>query len=380
MGQVFSYIWRRIRLYIWLICRRNIKAETSTITTTQNDQYAPMEEHGYYITIPDEDTYMAQPDVITEVVPFIAVNLINDNRVEYDEKEKEEEEVVKKVIQVVVTEDVTSQVFDRAIDDYGVSEETVPFIGANLKNDSVEQEEEKEEEVVEEVIQEVVEKEVSSQVLTSPNKENVFSEETVNRIGPYSSIQKILLVGEGDFSFSTSLAKAFGSASNMIATSLNSQEYLTSNYNKFLPNKRELESRGCRVIHGVDARNMIQHSVLRKLKFEIIIYNFPHTGRFGGSDADLRKNQNLIRGFVRNAMKMIDEDGEIHITHKSNSFFRRWDIPKIGCDEGLYLIQAIRFKRSLYPGYCTKNGFKDDKNFNCNPSKTYKFGLRPKSV
>lgn len=36
----------------------------------------------------------------------------------------------------------------------------------------------------------------------------------------YSSKQRILLVGEGDFSFSLCLARAFGSAHNMVATSL----------------------------------------------------------------------------------------------------------------------------------------------------------------
>ena len=39
----------------------------------------------------------------------------------------------------------------------------------------------------------------------------------------YSSAQEILLVGEGDFSFSACLARAFGSARNMVATSLESQ-------------------------------------------------------------------------------------------------------------------------------------------------------------
>lgn len=42
----------------------------------------------------------------------------------------------------------------------------------------------------------------------------------------YSSNQKILLVGEGDFSFAACLATAFGSAENMVATSLDSKGIL----------------------------------------------------------------------------------------------------------------------------------------------------------
>jgi 25S rRNA (uracil2634-N3)-methyltransferase len=39
----------------------------------------------------------------------------------------------------------------------------------------------------------------------------------------YSSSHKILLVGEGDFSFAACMGKAFGSAVNMVATSLYSK-------------------------------------------------------------------------------------------------------------------------------------------------------------
>jgi len=42
-------------------------------------------------------------------------------------------------------------------------------------------------------------------------------------ISHYSCSQKILLVGEGDFSFSLCLARAFGTATNMVATSLDSR-------------------------------------------------------------------------------------------------------------------------------------------------------------
>ena len=44
----------------------------------------------------------------------------------------------------------------------------------------------------------------------------------------YSSFQKILLVGEGDFSFSSCLARHFGSAVNMVATSLDPRGVLHS--------------------------------------------------------------------------------------------------------------------------------------------------------
>lgn len=43
------------------------------------------------------------------------------------------------------------------------------------------------------------------------------------RIMHYTSNQKILLVSEGNFSFASCLAKAFGSAKNMVATSLDSR-------------------------------------------------------------------------------------------------------------------------------------------------------------
>jgi 25S rRNA (uracil2634-N3)-methyltransferase len=43
----------------------------------------------------------------------------------------------------------------------------------------------------------------------------------------YSSKHRMLLVGEGDFSFSVSLARAFGSACNLVSTTVDTQGTLS---------------------------------------------------------------------------------------------------------------------------------------------------------
>ncbi|KMS98471.1 hypothetical protein BVRB_4g091660 [Beta vulgaris subsp. vulgaris] len=199
--------------------------------------------------------------------------------------------------------------------------------------------------------------------------------EIVRKIGLYTSAQRILLVGEGDFSFSSCLAVAFGTSHNITATSLNSEDFLIKNYEKFLTNKAELETRGSMVLHGVNARKMAKHPIIGSMVFDRIVFNFPHAGKFDRTDTELRLHQKLLRDFLKNAKKMIGEDGEIHITSKSNGFFLEWDIPKIGSDHKLNLIQVVNFEKSKYPGYNTKRGFGGDQNFHCIPSKTYKFGL-----
>ncbi|GAB4836019.1 hypothetical protein Ancab_000937 [Ancistrocladus abbreviatus] len=199
------------------------------------------------------------------------------------------------------------------------------------------------------------------------------------RKGPYTSSQKMLLVGEGDFSFSACLAVAFGTAANMVATSLDSREFLLENYSMAMWNILELTSRGCMVMHGVDATKMASHHSLHTMIFDRIIFNFPHAGIFRNSGASptsqICQHQRLVSMFLENAKGMIKEDGEIHITHKSNDFFQLWEIQQLAADEGLYLVEAVRFNHRDYQGYSTKFGFGGDKYFNCNPSKTYKFGL-----
>ncbi|KAF6153858.1 hypothetical protein GIB67_001091 [Kingdonia uniflora] len=90
------------------------------------------------------------------------------------------------------------------------------------------------------------------------------------------------------------------------------------------------------------------------------------------------RNQKLVRMFLENAKKMVKEDGEIHISHKSCGFFLAWDLETLASNYGLSLIKEVKFRLNDYPGYSTKFGYGGDKNFDCQPSKTYKFGLKKK--
>ncbi|KAL7126482.1 hypothetical protein ABFS83_14G190800 [Erythranthe nasuta] len=193
----------------------------------------------------------------------------------------------------------------------------------------------------------------------------------------YNSRHRILVVGDGDFSFSACLAVAFVSASNMIATSLDSISFLNENYAKAAWNIEELTSRGCVVMHGIDATKMANHPLIGHLKFDRVIFNFPFTGFFKNlsRESQLRRHRRLVNLFMKNAKEMISSGGEIHISHKTNGFHIEWNLESIASSHGLRLIEAVKFNHREYPGYNTKCGFGGDNIFNCNPSRTYKFGL-----
>ena len=102
---------------------------------------------------------------------------------------------------------------------------------------------------------------------------------------PFSSSDRILLVGEGDFSFSRSLLETHGCAS-LVATSFDKQSALQSKYPQSTSNVRALqEEEGCQVLFGVDATKLSKPGAsegggkeIKKGNFDRVIFNFPHVG------------------------------------------------------------------------------------------------------
>ncbi|WZZ89691.1 hypothetical protein YC2023_118270 [Brassica napus] len=228
------------------------------------------------------------------------------------------------------------------------------------------------------------------------------------RLKHYNNKQKILLVGEGDFSFSLSLARAFGSATNLIATSLDSQverfimvtericmvrashqlrypevtTELERNYKNGKANVEELERLGCNVVFGVNVHSMTTKPNLGcSATHDRVIFNFPHAGFDYGREHEIKtimRHQELVRGFMKSARLLVkDEDkgGEIHVVHKTEYPFSEWKLKTLGEKEGLELVSEIEFCLNHYPGYSNKRGSRgyNDSSFPVGKSSTFIF-------
>ncbi|KAE8646034.1 hypothetical protein Csa_015629 [Cucumis sativus] len=134
----------------------------------------------------------------------------------------------------------------------------------------------------------------------------------------------------------------------------------------------------CEVMHGVNVMTMDQHPLLPQNFFDRIIFNFPHAGFQYSKEHEpnqIKLHQNLVRRFMRNAKKLLAENGEIHITHKTSHPYSEWKIEEIGEEEGLYLKEEVEFDKCDYPGYVNKKGSgpNSNKTFPVGASSTFKF-------
>ena len=212
-------------------------------------------------------------------------------------------------------------------------------------------------------------------------------------IGLYSRGQRILTVGDGDFSFSLALARALGGA-RLVATSYESLDTLTRVYGTSCTDTlRELCKLGVRVIHGVDAGDLgatLPSDALPAAGFDRIVWNFPCVAR--GSDgevlagagagadargsAELEQNRQLVARFCAGAAARLGKRGEVHLTHKVG--LQQWNIPQQG-DSGhsaasaLEFAGAVVFDRAAYPPYRPRKAFAA-KGFPTTDAQTFVFG------
>jgi len=105
-----------------------------------------------------------------------------------------------------------------------------------------------------------------------------------NAIIPFKSPDRILLIGEGNFSFARALIDhPPGDLSSMSPTNITATAYDTEEecYNKYpeCPSIITfLRDQGVEVVFGVDATRAERHHALKGRNWDRIVWNFPHAG------------------------------------------------------------------------------------------------------
>lgn len=203
----------------------------------------------------------------------------------------------------------------------------------------------------------------------------------------YSENDRILLVGEGNFSFARSLAENYMQQrpSNIVATCFDDESVLYEKYgNEAKSNVQALRDLGVTVLFSVDGTQLEKTKEIKKCKFTKIIFNFPHAGAgIKDQDHNVRANQALINGFLASATPLLtkegemirnnntsqeDDDsiaapeGEIHITTKTCKPYDLWDVRTLAKTTGQLAIKTtLPFHPDHYPGYEHRRtlGFKE---------------------
>ncbi|KAL6712808.1 hypothetical protein ACLMJK_009649 [Lecanora helva] len=185
------------------------------------------------------------------------------------------------------------------------------------------------------------------------------SRSTPPPIVPFLPTDRILLVGEGDFSFSRSLLTEHG-CSSLIATSYDKQSVVTTKYPQARTHVQALEAEDdCKVLYGVDAVKLGKSGVtdgggkeVKKGNFDKVVFNFPHVGGLTRDvNRQVRYNQELLVGFFKAAIPLLANEGSLLVTIFEGEPYDLWNIRDLARHSGLKVERSFKFSASAYPGY-----------------------------
>ncbi|TFY67975.1 hypothetical protein EVG20_g3739 [Dentipellis fragilis] len=146
---------------------------------------------------------------------------------------------------------------------------------------------------------------------------------------PFGPTHRILLVGEGNFSFAHALIVSPPPTlehlppQSVYATAYDSEDECFSKYPDAEETVRVLREKGVHVLFSVDATALQKTTVLKGKTFDRIMWNFPHAGKgITDQDRNILSNQVLILGFLRSAAGYL-ETGSVPDTAPSRKKKRK---------------------------------------------------------
>lgn len=185
----------------------------------------------------------------------------------------------------------------------------------------------------------------------------------------YDASQRILLLGEADFSFAASLAMTMGEAGRLAATTLDDERITRAKgYAEFEDNAEVVRSFGGVVAFGVDAAEPLRSDAVKRAArpagkhetfgFDRIVFNFPDCGASG--HAAIAENQALLRRLFTAVSRdgLLAPSGQLHLTLSRGEPSDKWDAVEIARIAGLRVGSCAGFDGAQFPGYayCAAGG------------------------
>jgi Domain of unknown function (DUF2431)/Pretoxin HINT domain len=163
--------------------------------------------------------------------------------------------------------------------------------------------------------------------------------------------KKLLLVGEGNFSFSKSIVSQSTASEKALVTAT---EYFPLNqldgYKNVsegidpLQNVNILQQNGVRVLGGIDATKLSSH--FPDEKFSTLMFNFPFVDGAG----KVNRTKDLLKSFINQADRITESGGYVYITH-TTSWFDKLGIGDLHLGTNFEIFEIKNFDKSVFPGY-----------------------------
>jgi hypothetical protein len=185
--------------------------------------------------------------------------------------------------------------------------------------------------------------------LTSPSGgDSKVPQPSANGTDRNAPSASILIVGDGDFSFSRGLIRKRGRrrGAGMVVTSYDSKSEVLAKYPQAASILAEVRKNRAKVLHSIDCRALHTSKALGGKTFDRVVFNFPHSGQ-----QRVHVNKALLRDFFASAAQVLTPTGEIHVTLRDRPPYSNWKVEEQARLAGLKVVSNRQFDAKAFPGY-----------------------------